>query len=308
MEYVVGGSEPPRMFVRARAIERVLSGQSIDAVTEDTRLSRYHLRRWVEAVGHGDFYVWLGKPEPSDDRVRRAKQGIAQMMLGAVAEEHFAGMATGALGGHGFAVEDDRTSRTDTDYRVVDEVGRPVLRINIKFHGTLFREAEEYVGLAPDDCFALATYKIHRALQHQDQERLPYLFLIVSVPAFPRDTIGGSVSDDLAWLASISDRATEEAIASRLLEEPWANDVRIHVRQAGFRVISARKADDLMRRQLFERVHALRLRGFNSVFRGAEINMHLSLSREMIAFEEFLGILATRGERELTVRLDRGEI
>ena len=36
--------------------------------------------------------------------------------------------------------------------------------------------------------------------------------------------------------------------------------------------------------------------------------MHLSLSREMIAFEEFLEILATRGERELTVRLDRGEI
>lgn len=72
--------------------------------------------------------------------------------------------------------------------------------------------------------------------------------------------------------------------------------------------LKVHRADDLMRRQLFDRVHALRLRGFNSVFRGAEINMHLSLSREMIAFEEFLRILATRGERELTVRLDRGEI
>ena len=118
----------------------------------------------------------------------------------------------------------------------------------------------------------------------------------------------GRIPDDLVWLASVSNRATEEAIASRLLGEPWANEVRVHIQQAGFRVISARRADALMRRQLFDRVHALRLRGFNNLFRGAEINMHLSLSREMIAFEEFLELLATRGERELTVRLDRGEI
>ena len=44
------------------------------------------------------------------------------------------------------------------------------------------------------------------------------------------------------------------------------------------------------------------------MFRGAEINMHLSLSTEMIPFQNFLAVLATRGERELTVRLDRGEI
>ena len=230
------------------------------------------------------------------------------MMLGAVAEEHFEALATGTLGDHGFSVEDDRTGRTDTDYRVLDAAVRPVLRINIKFHGTLFRQAEEYVELAPNDCFALATYKIHGALQRQDRERLPYVFLIISVPTFPRQTMEGRVPDDLVWLASVSNRATEEAIASRLLGEPWANEVRVHIQQAGFRVISARRADALMRRQLFDRVHALRLRGFNDLFRGAEINMHLSLSREMIAFEEFLDLLATRGERELTVRLDRGEI
>ena len=253
MAQVFGGLEPPKLFVRARAIERVLGGESIEEVTADTRLPKYHLRRWVDAVAAGDFYEWLGKSEPSEGRIRRARQGIAQMLLGTVAEEHFEALATRTLGSHGFAVEDDRTGRTDTDYRVVDGEGRPVFRINIKFHGTLFREAAEYVELAPRDCFALATYKIHGALQRQDEERLPYVFLIISVPAFPRETIESLISDDLAWLASVSNRATEEAIASLLLGEPWANDVRVHVRQGGFRVISARRADNLMRRQLFAR-------------------------------------------------------
>ena len=308
MEEFFRDLEPPKMLVRARAIQRVLDAEPIEDVIADTRLSKFHLHRWIEAVRAGDFYEWLGKKEPTVDRIRRARQGIAQMMLGAVAETHFEALATGALEGHGFSVEDARTGRTDTDYRVVDEVGRSVLRINIKFHGTLFRQANEYVKLAPDDCFALATYKIHGALQRQDRERLPYVFLIISVPTFPRQAMEERILDDFAWLASVSDRATEEAIASRLLREPWARELHVHVQRAEFRVISARRANDLMREQLFDRVHALRLRGFNNLFRGAEINMHLSLSREMIAFEEFLELLATRGERELTVRLDRGEI
>ena len=72
--------------------------------------------------------------------------------------------------------------------------------------------------------------------------------------------------------------------------------------------MSARRADSLLREKLFDRVHALRLRGFNRTFRGAEINMHLSLSSEMIPFQEFLNVLATEGALRLTVRLDRGEI
>ena len=50
MEDVFGDLEPPKMFVRARAIQRVLSGESIDEVTADTRLPKYYLRRWIEAV------------------------------------------------------------------------------------------------------------------------------------------------------------------------------------------------------------------------------------------------------------------
>ena len=308
MEYAFESTEQPKTLTRARAVARVLDGEPIEEIAAGARLPRHHLRRWVDTVAAQGFFAWLKKDEPSAERIRRAKQGIAQMTLGVIGEQHFENQATEALGGHGFDVEDDRVGRTDTDYRVVDQAARPVLRINIKFHGTLFREAQEYVGLDPNDCFALATYKIHGALRRQDNERLPYVFLIISVPALPREAIEQEVSDDLAWLASISNRRTEEAVALRLAGEPWAGAVRQDVSDGEFRVISARRASNLMREHLFDRVHALRLRGFNRVFRGAEINMHLSLSTEMIAFKSFLDVLATRGERELTVRLDRGEI
>ena len=130
-------------------------------------------------------------------------------------------------------------------------------------------------------CLRLA-YKIHGALERQDRERLPYVFLIISVPTFPRQTMEGRIPNDLVWLASVSNRATEEAIASRLLGEPWANDVRVHIRQAGFRVISARRADALMRRQLFDRVHALRLRDLRVVPAHARHRMTIRLRKARV--------------------------
>ena len=308
MEYAFENVQQPKTLVRARAIAQVFGGESLEESATRAGLPRHHLRKWVDKVTGEGFFAWLKKDEPSEERVRRAKQGVAQMILATVAEQHFEHQATEALGEHGFYVEDDRVGRTDTDYRVIDRARRPLLRINIKFHGTLFREAQEYVGLEPNDCFALAAYKIHGALRRQNEERLPYVFLVISVPALPREAIAQRIPDDLAWLAAISDRTTEEAIVWRLGRESWVDAVREDVRNGEFRVISARRASDLMRNRLFDRVHALRLRGFNRVFRGAEINMHLSLSTEMIPFRDFLDVLATRGERELTVRLDRGEI
>ena len=94
----------------------------------------------------------------------------------------------------------------------------------------------------------------------------------------------------------------------RLTREPWASTIRKRIHKSEFRVISARRAYGLLRDLLFERVHALRLRGFNQLFRGAEINMHLSLSREMIGYADFLQMLALRGALDTAVRLDRGEI
>ena len=201
-------------------------------------------------------------------------------MLGFLAEAHFEKSADHLLHAGGFRISDDRAESSDTDYRLLDSDNRPVCRLNIKFHGTLFRAAEEYVGLKPEDCFALATYKISSALQRQTQEAVPYVFLIVTVPSLPRSFIEGHIKDDFVWLASVSSRAVEETIARKLLAESWADGLRAEIERAQFRVISASRAFRLLHEKLFERVFALRVKAFNWTFRGAEIDMHLSLSSD----------------------------
>ncbi len=299
------GSHP--LLIRSTAILRALNGEDISDVARDTNLPRYHLSRWVSAVRSEGFYQWLGKVRPDERRLRRARQGIAQMMLGSLAEEHFETLAADSLKGE-FTVKDDRVGRTDTDYRLMDHSGRQVCRFNIKFHGTLFREAHEYVGLDPDDCFALATYKIHAALRRQEEERLPYVFLIVSVPAVPRAALEEVIPDQLVWLSAVTNRAIEEGIVTHLLGQPSSEDVRRKVQGGEFRVLSARRAYVLLRDQLFARVHALRVPRFTNTFGRADINMHFSLRQEMIPFREFLGLLATTGVQGISVRLERGEV
>lgn len=200
----------PQILIRARALLRIDSGEAVDAVAASTNIARRHLLVWHQAIECDGLAAWLGKREPSESRIRRARSGIAQMLLGQLAEEHFETLSRDVLGAQGFRVEDQRIGRTDTDYRLLDPDERPICRLNIKCHGTLFKQAAEYVNL--------------------------------------------------------------------------------------------------LRERLFERVHALRLRGFNQLFRGAEINMHLSLSNEMIAYRDFRKILAGRGSLEMARRRDRGEI
>jgi len=298
----------PPLLRRAAAVQRVLAGESLPTVAADTNLSLYHLDKWVEAIGEAGLYDWLGKKQPTTERLSRARSGVAQIFLGTLAERRFESVAAQLLTDQSYRIKDDRGRRSDTDYQLVDAGGLAVCRLNVKYHGTLFRESKEYVGLEPVDCFALATYKINGALRRQEDERLPYVFLIISVPEIPRRAIEQSISDDLVWLASVSDRATEEAIVKTLVDQPWAQPVKAQIVNSEFRVLSARKAYNLMRDKLFERVHALRLRAFNRTFRGAEINMHLSFSQEMVSFAELIGLLAATGVQGLAVRLERGEI
>lgn len=124
----------PRSLIRARAVQRVLDRETVETVAVATGLSRYHLANWTEAVQTGGLYEWLGKQEPGSEKIQRAREGIAQMVLGALAEEHFEALAGEVLGSAEFKLEDERVGRTDTDYRLMDATRRPVCRFNVKFH------------------------------------------------------------------------------------------------------------------------------------------------------------------------------
>jgi hypothetical protein len=257
------------------------------------------------------------------DAMRRPREILGQLLLGELAERAFLGIYRDTMGTTELILEDDRSSRTETDYRVLNGQQRPVFRINIKFFGTQFRNARELVGLAPEDCFALATYKIYQGLQKQDDERLPYLFVIVGVPGLTGAGVGAVIPEDFVHLISLAHastripgkRALEERVVTNLIEieqpEPFRAALagfRRRIAEAEWRVLSARRANQLLREKLFERVYAVRVRAFARNYRNAELDMHFSLNEDLTRLQEFLANLKDRGLHGLAVDLERGVV
>jgi hypothetical protein len=195
--------------------------------------------------------------------------------------------------------------------------GRPVWRINIKFHGSPFRKSAEYVGLDTDDCFPLATYKIYQALQKQETEHLAYIFLVVNVPHLTAKSIGDQFSErhigtllDLLVSPVNGKRDIEDRFTQVLAERrhPIFQRSLDQIRAAKWYVLSARRADSLLREKLFDRVYAVRLPGFARLFRNAELDMHFSLKEDLRDLHEFLRELREGGLQRVSSMLERGAI
>jgi hypothetical protein len=258
------------------------------------------------------------RPEELEQvRIERASRMLGQLLLGQCAERAFEEIYAIAMGGHEFKLVDQRESRTDTDYRVYDDRDRAVYRINIKFHGSRFRRAPELVGLDPEDCFALATYKIFGALQKQQEERLPYFFAIVGVSHPTGEEVGRELPQSLVEASAFihqapkagSKRSFEDAVIAHIVAGriPVSERTYVRILEAPWYVLSARKADKLLRNLLFERVYGLRVRGFAQVFRGAELDMHFSLRKDLTPLNEFLRVLRDEGATKVATLLERGE-
>lgn len=234
------------------------------------------------------------------------------MLLGLLGEQRFEQLSDEITGGGILRIEDHRPSRTDTDYRLLDGNNNPICRLNIKFHGTQFRESRRFVGLDPDDCFALATYKINNSLKRQQEERLPYVFLVLSVPEINAADVGQLIPSEYVWALSVLEgrMVVEEAIVAKLLSPDHREAFRQildRMPEGKFRTISAAKANKLLFDKLFERVHALSLKSFTRRFRNAEVDMHFSLSQELTPVRTFLELLIAESPQKFAIRLDRGE-
>lgn len=253
--------------------------------------------------------------------MRRPRAMIGQLLLGELAERAFVQIYKETMGTSELILEDDRSSRNETDYRVLNGQRRPVFRINIKFYGTLFRNARDLVGLGPEDCFALATYKIHQGLQKHESERLPYVFIIVGVPGLTGASVGAAVPEDLAHLVSLvhaakgvpGKRTIEERVVLHLVDdeqpEPFRTELtrfREEIESADWYALSARRADRLLRDKLFDRVYAVRVRAFARNYRNAELDMHFSLAEDLKPLKLFLTSAKERGLHGLAVDLERG--
>jgi hypothetical protein len=287
------------------------------AGTTPSRISKLAESGTVADVLGGEIPVFTLE---QDAKVRAT---LGQLLIGHLAEQVFEELWAASVGDQELVLSDDRLARGDTDYLVHDRQGRQVFRINIKFAGSQFRRARDLVGLEPEDCFALATYKIHGALLKQHTEGLPYIFVIVCVPGLTGLHVGEIIPDDLVALSALAHgmksitgkRGVEDAIVDRLAADPAAfaieSAIAAHlteIRNATWRVLSARRADQLLREKLFDRAYALRVRAFARNYGGAELDMHFSLSEDLSPLSEFLSELRERGMPGLVTRLERGTL
>jgi len=259
----------------------------------------------------------FGAIKPTDDGRKRARQILGNLIVGRCAEKVFEKIYKEHMHTTELELRDMRQGHSDTDYRLHNGKGRPVYRVNIKFHGSLFRRASEMVGLEPEDCFALATYKIHGALQKQQADALPYIFVIVSVPNLKAESVGAEVPDGLqdfvARVTASKEIAKKRSIEDRIVEtleqegHPAYERTRALIADARWFVLGAKKADKLLRELLFERVFALRTRNFSRQFGGAELDMHFSLSKDLTLLTTYLEMLKDSGYPKVTTLLERGD-
>lgn len=305
----------PKPFNLLRGRQLVESGHDVGRTAREVGTTNARLRGFCESADV--LAEFFGPEQPTDDDRRFARQILGNLIVGQCAEITFEEIYKSHTHTTELELRDLREGRSDTDYRLFNGRGRPVYRVNIKFHGSLFRRAKEMVGLEPEDCFALATYKIDGALQKQKKDELPYLFIIVSVPNLTAESVGAAVPPGLQdFVARVTaskripaKRDIEDRVVQALQQEghPSFAATREEIAKAKWYVLGARKADKLLRELLFERVFALRTRNFSRQFRGAELDMHFSLSRDLTPLSTYLDMLRDAGYPRVTTLLERGD-
>ena len=165
----------------------------------------------------------------------------------------------------------------------------------------------------------LATYKIFNALKKQEQEHLPYIFLVVFVRTLNVELIGSHIPAEFVEFmgllrasakSGLSRRNIEDRMVDRMVRERTAAFSMTYdaVKAAAWYVLSARKADNLLRGLLFDRVYALKIRGFAQQFRRAELDMHFSLKDDLVALRQFLETLREQGQTVVASMLERGTV
>lgn len=275
------------------------------------------LRPIVESTDRLATVLGIGWNEVPEKKYVNAARQLGQMVLGHIAEIAFEELYKAQMPGQEFTLEDTREDRSDTDYRVLNGQGRKIYRVNIKFFGTPFRNAMREVRLAPDDCFALGTYKIFQGLQKQEKERLPYVFVIVGVAGLTGQTVGLRLPDDYVRTTALI-RESRKTTAKKDFEDavvryamakllPVTTEVFTELRTAKWYALSARRAEILMREKLWDRVFALRVKRFAQNYRNAELDMHFSLTNDLIPLEGFLAVLRNEGQTKMATLLERGE-
>lgn len=311
------GDTWPRPLHRLRGARLVRKGTSLPAAAREVATTQRAIQEVLDSKDALSNVMGCSPREVDLHHRDRAIQTLGQLLVGIAAERAFVNIFREEMESNELELRDLREGRTDTDYRLYNGQGRPVYRINIKFHGALFRRARDLVDLDPSDCFALATYKIYSALKRQEREGLPYFFAIVGVRTLSAENVGARIPSrfvDGTAFFSQSPRAQgkrdfEDRVVNRIVDtntEPFPQAYGA-IHSADWYILSARRADALVREKLYGRVFALRVPRFTKQFRTAEVDMHFSLESDLTRLLDFLGVLKEEGQAKVVTLLERGE-
>lgn len=297
----------------------LLARRGVDVADASARVGTAprFLQRVVDAADPVEAVLGASPTEIERESRERAFKTLGQLLVGRSAETAFEAIYNEEMESAEMELRDLRESRSDTDYRLYNGDGRPIYRLNIKFHGALFANARQVVGLDPEDCFALATYKIRGALKKQEDEHLPYIFVVVGERSLTGEKVGKQIPGhyiDTAALYYQSPKAKgKRDLEDRLVEQVVRNHDLIFqqtyeaILSADWYILSARRADRLVRKRLYERVFALSVPSFTRAYRGAEVDMHFSLSEDLTPLRDFLHTLRESGHPVVVSKLERGD-
>lgn len=306
----------PKPFHLIQGALLVKDGAPVDEVARTVRTTKARLQTIMESDDPVETALRVREADVSEPALSKLRRNIGQLVLGRAAELAFDDICHDGIDPTEYSMKDVREGRTNTDYRLLNGGGRPLYRFNVKYFGSIFRRGAEMVNLESTDCFPLATYKIYAALQKQDKEHLPYVFAIVGVPDMNAESVAAAISEDEVLPVALL--STSPVVTRKRDFEDWLVDRIVtarspafatayqRIRDAEWYVLSARRAHNLLHDMLYERVYALRVPGFTRQFGRAEVDMHFSLSKDLVTLTEFLRTLRDHGQGKVTSMLERG--
>ena len=312
-----GGGAWPEAVRLLHGAWLVEGGDDLSDAAKRIGTSTSRLKKVVSSKAPFRAALGVGMSDVDESAVKKATGILGQMLLGRCAELAFENLYRHEMEAEELQLINTADAGSDTDYRLHNGQGRKLYRINIKFHGSQFRRAKELVGLEPEDCFALATYKIKSALEKQDAEGKPYFFAIVGVPHLTTLVAGKRFPPQLIEVAAavltskapkkrkFEDAIIDVAVSNKL---PCFLETYAEIERAAWYILSARRASEVLKQRMFERVYALAIRNFTRAFSGAEVDMHFSLTGDLTPLPDFFKLLKKEGREAVATRLERGDL
>lgn len=227
----------------------------------------------------------------------KPNQAFRNLVVGTIAEGVFRSTQLVPLEAFGFNIIDYREAGDNRDFGLTKDGLE--LPINVKTASTIFRNAKTTVGLDPEDCIPVSAYKALGAIDHVPD--LVYADLVdfnlrEKVDKFISSLTGASAVlwDLFSWYAGRGAKKAQDTYITRLFDTHREQLEKLVDPAGKFRTISAKRVIAIMRRYP-RRVPGLGIKAAGTGSFNAEVNVHVSVRDETVAWEDVAALVKNRG-------------